>query len=209
MEDGITMHITARLRALFTLRICSMYFALVMMAGSIALTGTLGTQEMPLPAPTPPASILINNVCLFDGVNDEIRQANLLIVGSKIKQITSGPLTPPPHSTVIDSGGRVLMPGLTDAHWHMTIAANTLENLQHADPGMMYANTVAEAHRTVLRGCTTVRDMAGPTVGIKAAIDAGVIPGPRVYLSGALISQTYGHGDFTPPYAWPKARGGR
>jgi len=53
----------------------------------------------------------------------------------------------------------------------------------------MYANTVAEARRTLMRGFTTVRDMAGPTFGIKRAIDAGVIPGPRVYPSGALISQ--------------------
>lgn len=64
----------------------------------------------------------------------------------------------------------------------------------------MYANTVAEAQRTILRGFTTVRDMAGPTFGIKTAIDTGVIPGPHVYPSGALISQTAGHGDFSPAY---------
>jgi imidazolonepropionase-like amidohydrolase len=72
----------------------------------------------------------------------------------------------------------------------------------------MYANTVAEAQRTILRGFTTVRDMAGPTFGIKTAIDTGVIPGPRVYPSGALISQTAGHGDFSPAYHRPKVLGG-
>jgi imidazolonepropionase-like amidohydrolase len=51
--------------------------------------------------------------------------------------------------------------------------------------------------------------MAGPSFGIKAAIDSGVIPGPRVYPSGALISQTAGHGDFAPPYARPFTIGGR
>lgn len=73
----------------------------------------------------------------------------------------------------------------------------------------MYANTVAEAERTLLRGFTTVRDTGGPTFGIKAAIDGGDIPGPRVYPSGALISQTGGHGDFAPPYARPIEIGGQ
>jgi imidazolonepropionase-like amidohydrolase len=184
-------------------------FALVVVAASLAGTLSLSAQEVLPPVPNNPTSILINNVRVFDGVSDELRQGNLLIVGNKIKQMTSAPITPPPHSDVIDGGGRVLMPGLTDAHWHMTIAANALANLEQADPGLMYANTVAEAHRTLLRGFTTVRDMAGPTFGIKAAIDAGVIPGPRVYPSGALISQTTGHGDFAPPYERPKALGGR
>jgi imidazolonepropionase-like amidohydrolase len=72
----------------------------------------------------------------------------------------------------------------------------------------MYANTVAEARRTLLRGFTTVRDMAGPSFGIKEAIDAGVIPGPRVFPSGALISATGGHGDFSPSYEQPPTLGG-
>jgi imidazolonepropionase-like amidohydrolase len=91
----------------------------------------------------------------------------------------------------------------------MVFAPNTMANMEAADTGLMYANTVAEAHRTLLRGFTTIRDTGGPTFGIKAAIDAGKIPGPRVYPSGALISQTAGHGDFAPPYARPLAIGGQ
>jgi imidazolonepropionase-like amidohydrolase len=72
----------------------------------------------------------------------------------------------------------------------------------------MYANTVAEARRTLLRGFTTVRDTGGPSFGIKEAIDIGVIPGPRVYPSGAMISQTAGHGDFSPAYQHAKVLGG-
>lgn len=153
-------------------------------------------------------SILINNARIFDGITNELHEGNLLITGSKIKQISSAPITPPAHSTVIDARGRVLMPGLTDAHWHMTMAASTLQDLDAADPGLMYANAVAEATATLLRGFTTIRDMAGPTFGLKAAIDAGTIPGPRIYPSGALISQTAGHGDFAPSYSVPKILGG-
>jgi imidazolonepropionase-like amidohydrolase len=54
-----------------------------------------------------------------------------------------------------------------------------------------------------------VRDVAGPVFEIKAAIDAGIIPGPRVCASGALISQTSGHGDFVPSYGRPRSFGGR
>jgi len=163
--------------------------------------------------PTPPAklesSILINNVRIFDGIGDHVRPGNVLIVGRTIKQISASPIAPLPNTQVIDGGARVLMPGLTDAHWHMTMAATRPDDLRQADTGLMYANTVAEARRTLLRGFTTVRDAGGPIFGIKAAIDRGVVPGPRVYPSGALISQTGGHGDFAPGYEAPFTMGGR
>jgi imidazolonepropionase-like amidohydrolase len=162
----------------------SVCFALAAFVWSIALTETLGAHGVSPLAPKKTTSILINNVRIFDGVSDTVKRGNLLIAGSKIKRISSDPITAPASSTIIDGGGRVLMPGLTDAHWHMTVAANTMDNLQQADTGLMYANTVAEARRTLLRGFTAIRDMAGPMFGIKAAIDRGVVPGPRVYPSG-------------------------
>jgi imidazolonepropionase-like amidohydrolase len=74
--------------------------------------------------------------------------------------------------------------------------------------GHSSANTVAEARRTIFRGFIAVRDMATPIVGIEDAIDSGVIPGPPVYPSGTLISQTCGYGDFARAFAWPKPIGG-
>jgi imidazolonepropionase-like amidohydrolase len=56
-----------------------------------------------------------------------------------------------------------------------------------------------------MRGFTTVRDMAGPSFGLKLAIDAGLMAGPRIFPSGAMISQTAGHGDFRMPYEVPAA----
>jgi imidazolonepropionase-like amidohydrolase len=182
--------------------------ALLALAGGAVTIATARAQQAPPPAAKAPAAILISNVRIFDGVGDQLRPGNLMIVGSKIKQISPDPITAPPESTVIDGSGRVLIPGLTDAHWHMMIAPNTLSNLESADPGLMYANAVAEAERTLLRGFTTVRDVGGSTFGMKAAIDTGVVPGPRVYPSGAFISQTSGHGDFAPSYARPKEFGG-
>ncbi len=58
-----------------------------------------------------------------------------------------------------------------------------------------------------MRGFTTVRDLGGPSFGLKRAIDEGIIAGPRIYPSGAFISQTAGHGDFRMPYEVPRAPG--
>ena len=74
-----------------------------------------------------------------------------------------------------------------------------------------YANLVAgaEAADTLLRGFTTVRDMGGPVFGLKRAIDEGVVVGPRIYPSGAMITVTSGHGDFRQPFELPRTLGSR
>ncbi|WP_136650593.1 metal-dependent hydrolase family protein [Paracoccus aeridis] len=160
-------------------------------------------QEQPQPA------ILFQNVRLFDGISGALRPASLLVRGDKIAEVSDGAIIPPDGARVIDGGNRVLMPGLIDAHWHMVFAPNTMENMVAADTGLMYAYAVAEAERTLMRGFTTIRDTGGPTFGLKQAIDADGIPGPRVFPSGALVSQTAGHGDFGAAYERPVSLGGR
>lgn len=153
--------------------------------------------------------VLISDAQVFDGTSDELRRADVLVTGSKISEVSEKPLTAPDGARRIDADGRVLMPGMSDAHWHMIFAPNTMDAMLEADTGLMYTNAVAEAESTLLRGFTTVRDVGGPTFGLKKAIDAGSVPGPRVFPSGALISQTAGHGDFSPAYAAPVTLGGR
>ena len=177
------------------------------LASGLASVAGARAQQAPRPA-KPPGPVAINNVGIFDGIAGQLKPGGVLIADRKIKQISSGAITAPPDGTVIDGRGRVLMPGLTDAHWHMIMAPNTMEDIEQADAGLMYANAVAEARRTLMRGFTTVRDVAGPTFGLKAAIDAGVVPGPRVYPSGAIVSRTSGHADLAPSYARPPRSGG-
>jgi imidazolonepropionase-like amidohydrolase len=62
--------------------------------------------------------------------------------------------------------------------------------------------------RTLLRGSTSVRDMAGPSFSLTRAIDAGQVPGPRIWPSGAMISQTSVPGDFCTPFEAGAAGGG-
>ena len=98
------------------LKIQSSHLALVVaLVIGIAFTDRLHAQAAPAPISENPTAILINNARIFDGTSDELVAGNLLIVGSKIKQIGSGVITAPPGCQVIDASGWVLMPGLTDA----------------------------------------------------------------------------------------------
>jgi imidazolonepropionase-like amidohydrolase len=74
--------------------------------------------------------------------------------------------------------------------------------------GYVFAQAVVSAGDTLMRGFTTVRDLGGPSFGIKQAIDQGSIPGPRIYPSGAFISQSGGHGDFRMPNEVPRGIAG-
>jgi imidazolonepropionase-like amidohydrolase len=100
------------------------------------------------------------------------------------------------------------MPGLIDAHVHAMMAATPMNVLMTSDIGYLNLLAGAEAGRTLMRGFTTVRDLGGPTFGLKRAIDQGVIIGPRIYPSGAMITTTGGHGDFRQIWELPRVIGG-
>ena len=98
---------------------------------------------------------------------------------------------------VIDGGGRSLMPGLIDSHVHINMYKNgTLATLQDTTWEEIGARSAAFAQEMLAMGFTTVRDMCGTHEGLKKVVDEGLLPGPRMYLSGACISQTSGHGDW-------------
>ncbi|WP_427893447.1 amidohydrolase family protein [Kribbella sp. GL6] len=114
----------------------------------------------------------------------------------------------PPGARVVPGERRTLMPGLIDAHWHSLFAAVPLMTAMMGDVGYLHIVAAATARETLLRGFTTVRDAGGPSLGLKQAIDAGLVPGPRIYPSGAMISQTGGHGDFRTRHEVPRGRTG-
>src|SRR5262249_15420698 len=94
-----------------------------------------------------------------------------------------------------------------DAHWHAMLVRPTPAEALTWDVG--YANLVAgaEATDTLMRGFTTVRDVGGPAFGLKRAIDEGVVAGPRIYPSGAIITVTSAHGDFRQGFEVPRTLG--
>src|SRR5215831_6975133 len=173
---------------------------------SLGLFRSEGAQAAP-PGPTPP--IVFGNFQLFDGKSKALRGGlRLLVEGNRIKSIATGVLTPPEGARVIDCGGRVMMPGLIDAHWHTIFAALPVATLLSADIGYIVLAASAEAERTLMRGFTTVRDLGGPSFALKQAIDDGLVTGPRIYPSGALITTTGGHGDMRFLSDLPRSPGG-
>ena len=144
------------------------------------------------------AVTLFENVRIFDGRSATLSaSSNVLVRGNKIETISTQPIAVDRRADthIIDGGGRTLMPGLIDAHWHaMMVRVTPVQAF--GDVG--YNNLVAgaEATDTLMRGFTTVRDVGGPVFGLKSAIDEGIVKGPRIYPSGAVITVTSGHGDF-------------
>lgn len=156
------------------------------------------------------AGVVFENVRIFDGVSGRSSgPSNVLVVGNLIRSITSAPIADPPGTSVqrIQGSGRTLMPGLIDNHWHTMLVRPTPAQLLTGDFGYMVLLAGAEATATLLRGFTTVRDLGGPSFGLKQAIDDGIVVGPRIYPSGAIISVTSGHGDFRQPFELPRTIG--
>lgn len=174
------------------------------LGGCVASLATRAVSAQPSEAP-----IYLKNGLIFDGSGAPAFSGSVLIDGGKIRGVAAGSPDAPANAKIVDCTGNFVMPGLTDAHWHMTLATGELADFRKADLGLVYAHAVAEAHNVLMRGFTTVRDVAGPVFGLKQAIDSGVIPGPRIFPSGALISQTGGHGDFGAAFERPTTLGGQ
>ncbi len=100
------------------------------------------------------------------------------------------------------------MPGLIDAHWHAMLIRGSPAQGISGDVGYNNIAAADEATDTLMRGFTTVRDVGGPSFGLKQAIDEGITAGPRIYPSGAFITVTSGHGDFRQLSELPRTIGG-
>jgi imidazolonepropionase-like amidohydrolase len=167
--------------------------------------------EQAAPTLSAGGATLFLNVRIFDGKNTALSApSSVLVRGNVIEQISVDPAATAAGADVrvINANGRVLMPGLIDAHWHMFMAAVSPAVFMTADPGYLNLLAARQAEATLMRGFTTIRDLGGPVFGLKRAIDEGVTVGPRIYPSGAMISQTSGHGDFRSRYEVPRALGG-
>ena len=150
---------------------------------------------------------LFTNVHVFDGVQEQrIENANVLVEGNLIKTVSTAPIEAD-GATVIDGGGRTLMPGLIDAHWHTMYIGIPIQALVNGDMIEVAARAVPKAEAVLMRGFTTVRDMGGPAESLKKIIDAGVVLGPRILPSGPGISQSSGHFDYRDYRAIPQGDG--
>jgi len=139
-------------------------------------------------------SVLIENVRIFNGVDAELAAGHVLVADGVIAKVSKDAIDAPDDAILIDGGNRVLSPGFIDLHVHLAghvpneqfDAFTTLHNV--------YAVKVAKHYLD--SGFTSIRDAGGTHPHFARAIDAGDIVGPRVFPSGAYISQTAGHGDW-------------
>jgi imidazolonepropionase-like amidohydrolase len=179
-------------------------------AGMAASAAMLGLPRGARAQPAPPARpVLFKNFRLFDGTSPALRDGLMLLIeGNRITSVAAGNPVPPDGVQVIDCGGRVIMPGLIDAHWHTLFAGIPLQNLLLGDIGYIHLAAAAESERTLMRGFTTVRDLGGPVFAFKQAVDEGLVNGPRIYPSGAMITTTGGHGDLRALSDVPRSPGG-
>ena len=160
---------------------------------------------VPWPASARDAAVLFRDVRVFDGVGPALTApTNVLVRGNTIEAI--GPSATDAGARVIDGRGRTLMPGLIDVHVHMTFSAMTMAQLASPEltPARAEAAAAQGAEAMLLRGFTSVRDAGGPVFALKAGIDRGTYRGPRIWPSGAHLSQTSGHGDLRAPHEGPR-----
>jgi imidazolonepropionase-like amidohydrolase len=144
-----------------------------------------------------PNYIQIQNVNIFDGVNDGLKPGSVLIEDNLIKEVGAN-VQAPEGTTIIDGGGRTLMPGLIDSHVHLTYSGTpfAIPDREAMRWDELAGTQVINAREFLMDGFTTVRDAGACYDGIKKLVDRELLPGPRIYPSGGVLSQTSGHADW-------------
>jgi len=177
---------------------------MVFCLGALAI---LGIQSV-LAEPAAPASrpIVLKAAHLFDSVSGTLRAGGVIVVqGNKIQSLGAA-APPPPDAQVIDLGDATLLPGFIDAHVHLSAESgpNWYLDFYHSLMRFPAEQALYGAHYakvTLEAGFTTVRDVGSSdyvALGLRNAIGAGVIPGPRMLVSNYAIGATGGHADNDP-----------
>ena len=142
-------------------------------------------------------AVLFKNVRVFDGVNHDLVRGNVLVEGHTIARISSSDIAPPASAVVIEGNDRILSPGFIDLHAHLTVAVP--KDQIDAHPWVVGAAAGNAARSYLMSGFTTVRDAGGTHPSFARAVDSGLLVGPRIFPSGAIVTQTSGHGDLRAP----------
>lgn len=143
---------------------------------------------------------LFTNALVFDGESDQLLEGgSVLVQGDTIEAVSAGPVKAE-GAEVIDCGGRFLMPGLIDLHFHAYSATFDMHALDRMPKALLAAHAFKHLRDALARGFTTVRDPGGGDAGLSLAIDRLLVDGPRFLYGGKALSQTGGHGDMRPPY---------
>ncbi len=148
--------------------------------------------------------MLLRNATLIDGTGgDAVEDAVVLVDGATISW--AGPASeapaPPPDTTTVDLGGNTICPGFFDCHVHFHLPGPHGSPLEMALRPASYRHfeLIERLRATVQNGVTTARDLMGIDAGVRDAVAAGLIEGPRLLVAIDMLSQTSGHADFHIP----------
>lgn len=140
-------------------------------------------------------TVVFVNADVFDSRSGDLLQDHSVVVsGNRIESVVKG-RPEGQFDRVINVGGRVMLPGFIDTHVHLSIVGST-HALNDLEWDYLAHNMAERSRAMLLRGFTTVRDLGGPVFGLRRAIEEGIVMGPRIFPSGAFVTQTGGHGDF-------------
>ena len=176
----------------------------IFQVAAVVMVVSLGSLSLLAQEPAADRAVLFQNVRIFDGKSQQLSAPSFVLVhGNKIEKIsaTAIPTDKRADTILIDGQGKTLMPGLIDVHVHLAFSNMSLAQLYDPKTTLEQVQTAAAELTSdmLMRGFTAVRDMGGPVFALKRAIDSGKTQGPRIWPSGAFISQTAGHGDFRTP----------
>jgi imidazolonepropionase-like amidohydrolase len=144
------------------------------------------------------ARTLFTGGSIFDGIGSPLSDADVVVEGNRILDVGPGL----DGDDAVDVRGRTLLPGLFDCHTHVFFEhLETLDDAYALELPFSYRFFQAERHleATLRQGITTIRDAAGADLGIKRAVEDGLIAGPRMQITITMLSQTGGHGDHWMP----------
>ncbi|ADE55640.1 metal-dependent hydrolase family protein [Coraliomargarita akajimensis] len=177
----------------------------------INLTVLIALSVAWLSADELPQRYHITNVKIFNGWDDQLVAGDVIVEGNKIIEVSNEPLASIATANVrlIDGRGCILSPGFIDCHTHVALVAafDKLENEYDA----VYVGAVGAqmAENMLMRGFTSIRDAGGSSIGMMNAINDDYIAGPRIYSSGAFLTQTSGHLDMHDNTARHRMIGGQ
>ena len=140
--------------------------------------------------------LLFTGGTVLDGTGADATAADLVVEDGRIVDIGSGL----DGDESVDLAGRTVLPGLFDCHTHVVVSSIDTMRLMQTPFSYRFFQAAKNLEATLRIGITTVRDAGGADLGVKQAVEDGLVPGPRMHISLSMLSQTGGHGDGWMPF---------